>query len=277
MNEASAPLPVEPKPGWLKAVGVLNIVCALAMLGFGLGTLALAGPHLREYTPLEFDPALTQDVFNELRRQSVADLTRFEESARSPLDKLRFARAREEMQKVDTNLNGKLDFDRLNADLPWVTRYLWLNLLSGPVVNMLLLASGVALLTAKGWSRTVAIRVAALKIARLAALAVFLCLIVIPRGNDALGLLVRTEFGQAFVRHAMDQQDPAANSVPLPVVRFRPDEFVRIVRAMGYTYAIVGFALSAIYPASTILVLTRPAAVAVGRGGMEVGRPAEGQ
>ena len=252
--------PVTPRPGFLRAIGVLNLVVGGLLLLFGAGSLYTVGPFLLENDPLQIDPTLTQDVVNDMRREMVETLARREQSARTALEKQKLAEARNDLQTVRTDLNGQVDFGRVNANLPWLSRYLWLNLLSGPALNLLTLVSGIGLILLSKWGRALAIWTAVLKIGRLIALCGLLCFVVVPRLNDVAGQFAGTDFGKAFLRRALDQQDPSTRVVGTPAVRFEPDEMVRILASLGYGYAVMGLALGAIYPTIALVVLTRPAA-----------------
>lgn len=260
MTPESHSEPVTPCPGFLRTIGVLNLAFGGVLLLFGAGCLYTVGPFLLDNTPLQIDPALTQVVINDMRREMVETLALREQSARTAAEKQKLAEARNDLQTVRTDLSGRIDFGRVNANLPWLSRYLWLNLLSGPVLNLLTVVSGVGLIFLSKWGRTLAVWVAVLKIGRLIVLCGLMSFVVVPRLSDVAEQFAGTDFGKAFLRRALDQQDPSTTVIGTPAVRFQPDEMVRILAALGYGFAVMGLALGAIYPTVALIVLTRPAA-----------------
>lgn len=254
-----------PRPGIVRVLGSFHMVIGLAYSLFWAVLLFFVGPFLHENDPLRIDPALAQEVVHDLRRQSLQELARREEAAKGETEKRVLAKARKEMQDVQVNLAGQVDFQKLNSDLPWLGRYLWATMLSGLAVSVMTLIAGFGLVLLTGWGRRLASLVAVAKVLRVGSLCVLLVAFVVPRLTDACERLVGTDFGKVFVRTAMDAQDPSTRPLPLPTISFKPEEFVGILSSMGYIYAGMGLAIGLIFPLITLIVSSRPAFVAACR------------
>jgi hypothetical protein len=260
MTQGQSPEPVPPQAGLPRTVGILNIVFGLLLLLWAAGSLYYFGPFLANNTPFQIDPGLTQDVVNTMRRDLLEQLRAREQGTRDGSEKSRLGAAIRELQSVRTDLAGKVDFGKINRQLPWVSRYLWADVVSGPVLNVAMVVAGVGLVLLKRWGRVLAVGVAALKVARLVVLCAILSVFVVPGVSGTLGEFAGTDFGKVFLRHATAQGNPVLPAQP--AITIKPDEFVRAVAATGYLYAVMGLALGAIYPLVVLIVLSRPGAVA---------------
>ena len=252
--------PVAPRPGLLRAIGFCHLVFGTLLSLFGAACLFILVPFLVENHPFQVDPVLADDGANEIRREMVASLRRRASTVTSPAETRRLTEARAEMESVRIDLAGQIDLAKVNADLPWISRYLWINILSAPALNFLMIFAGMGLVWKRNWGRALAIGTAVLKLARLIVLAALLALVVVPSTADVADRFGRTDFGRAFIKHARDQQGPSLNPFATANINFTPEELVRIIAACGYGYAAIAAALGAIYPAATLLVLSRPGA-----------------
>lgn len=257
MTEVGAAAPPSPQRGLPRTIGILNIVFGGLLLLVGAGACYVMVPFLRENDPLQFDPEISRGVAEDVRREMLRGLETTAQGERDEAARRRLAAAVAELKGVDTDVARQVDFGKVNADLPWFNRYVWINLLSGLVLNALMVLAGVGLVLLRGWGRGLAVVVSALKLVRLVALASLLAFVVVPRLSGVAGQFAATDFGKSFLQHAMDQR--GANPVPLPVptVRFKPDEFVRVLETLGDFYAVLGLGLGAIYPIVVLLVLRR--------------------
>jgi hypothetical protein len=255
--------PSPPQPGLVKAVGILNLLIGGFLLLCGGGCLYRVVPPLLMNNPPRIEPDEAQNAAEEIRRQMIADLQDLERSAPAEADRERYRKSRVELESKPPRLAEQVDFGKVNADLPWLSRYLWADLLSGPVLNLLLLVSGIGLILTKSWGRALALGTAGLKIARLAVLNGFLAVMVVPHLSEAADQFARSDFGATVVKHAMDQQAARQKgaSAPAPAaVQLSATDLVQVLRACGYGYAAMNLCLGAIYPAVVLIVLTRPGA-----------------
>ncbi len=242
------------RPGLVRAIGALNLVVGLFLFLFGLAALYECGPFLRENHPFRLDPELSQRVVVEMRADLVRSLRERSQTTRDVAEKKRLAVAIDEVTAASTDLSGRVNFSKINAELPWISRYLALNLVSGPPLNLLLALAGVGLWACRNWGRRLAIGLAVLKLGRLLALAGMLVFAVVPALRDTMGEFAATDFGRVFAAQATSASPMAVSGVQL-----KADEIVRLCTTIGYGYAALALAFSAIYPAILLIVLTRPA------------------
>ena len=264
VDPATPPEPATPKPVLPRTVGALNLVFGGVLLLFGGTCLASVGPFLLRNNPIQLDPAVAQNVADEFRRQMLDDLRGREQSAADGPAKAKARTDREAIESKPFVLKGEVDFDKVNADLPWVSRYLWADALTGPLLNLLLFASGAGLVARKLWALRLAMAVAGLKVVRLVALGGLLAAVVVPHVRSTTGQFARTEFGKSLLKQLAEQQ-AAARVGPAP--KLDPDDFVQIVGAIGYGWSLFLLALGSVYPVVVLLVLSRPGARAACGGG----------
>ena len=241
------------RPRFFRTVGCFNLIFGgVLILCGGLG-LSIFVPFLVENSPFRLDPEETRNLIGEMRRQAIEDAKRDERSAVDPTVKERVRVTRERLRATPEPLAEKLDFEKINAGLPWLSSYLWADLISGPILNFCLVISGIGLAFGNGKGKTLAVSVLWLKIARLAALSVFLGLIVVPGVVEAISELAGTEFFKNLLHQAFE----VFNSRSGLSFNIEPGEFVQIVSALGYIYAVMSLALGAIYPVVGLILLSR--------------------
>jgi hypothetical protein len=255
MSQEPLPEPVTPQPGLPRTIGVLNLVFGFILLLWGGLSLFVLGPFLVENNPFQLDPVMTRHVVEGVRRDLIETLRSGEKTAGDEAEKRRLSSSRVALESAQTDLAKQVDFGAINRNLPWVSRYLWVDTVSGPALNLLMVVSGVGLLLLSRWGRSMAVLVAALKLLRLLGVSILLAVAAVPAVATTTGKLVRTDVGKAVVKGA-------SGASALPSVQLDPDEFVRIVAALGYGYALMSFGLGAIYPLIVLIVLRRPGAVA---------------
>lgn len=253
MSVVPDPVPPVSRPGLPRTIGILNLVFGGLLLLLGAGVMGVLGPFLVENHPFQLDPVETQQVFDQLRLQMVNDLIRQESAAKTDVEKNRLKQIRAEFATVRATLTDKVNFTQVNADLPWLSRYLWVDTVTGPILNLLLILSGIGLIRRKGWGRNLAIQVAVMKLVRLAGLSAMLAVVVVPHMNRTMSQFASTELAEAFLKHAMDQDSP----LPTPSISLKPAEFVQAVSALGYSYALISLAFGSIYPLIVLIVLHR--------------------
>jgi len=244
-------------PAWprsFKVIGVLNILFGGALLLCGTGGLWFCGPTLAENSPFHLDPVQTRQIVVEMRRQMIEDARQDERNTSDNATKEHARRAREELEATPENLDSKVDFQKINESLPWLSRYLWTEVITGLFLNLLLVLGGLGLVLGRNWGRKLTIGVAGLKILRLALLSLILGFIVVPGVRGTMEEFAGTEFGRSMLRHAIESR----NAGGIPTAQIEPAEFVQIFAALGYGYALMSLALGAIYPVICLILLTRP-------------------
>ncbi|GAC1468296.1 MAG: hypothetical protein NVSMB9_10810 [Isosphaeraceae bacterium] len=245
----------ETRPALSRGIGFLNLLVGVFLLSCGLGALLLMVPFLLRNNPFQLDPKQTQYVVDIMREQWAEELRADEQSARSPGEKERFRDARRKLLASRSTFAGQVDFDRINADLPWLSRYLWVDLISGPVLNALLIVSGAGLLQRARWGRALAVRVALLKVLRLTVLSAFLAAILVPKLREIVRQFVASDLGEAFLQKALDPSSLAKGPFHVPSIQLTSQEFVQILTTMGYGSALFLFVLGSLYPLIVLVVL----------------------
>jgi hypothetical protein len=259
MSVASPKPPPKPQPGLARTIGVLNLVFGTVLLLCGALCFNAVNAFLIQNNPLRLEPKETREVLEQMRKQMLKDLQDQEEMAGNDAERQRIKKAKADLESKSTDLAGKVDFEAINHDLPSLARYLRADAISGPLLNLGMVIAGVGLVLLKGWGRKLAIGVAALKIVRLIVLNGMLVLMVVPQMSNALGQLARTVIGDSFIKHSMEQQQAQrGNAGPAP--QLTAADFVQIMRAIGYGYAVMLLGVGVIYPVVSLIVLTRPGA-----------------
>ncbi len=210
-----------------------------------------------------FDPKEANKVLDEMHRSRIAELQQQEQSAATAADKARIKAEREKVEANPPKVTETIDPAPVNEGIAWFYRYAWTDVVTGPVLNLLLLVSGIGLLLHQNWARVLAIVTAALKILRLVALCVLLIAFAIPKMGRMCDVLSGSELGKAFFKQAMEQQKAqGANPAgPQPT----PELIAEVLRTSGYAYAILLPCLGSIYPIIVLVLLTRPGARAATR------------
>ena len=235
-----------------RTIGYLNILCGVLLAGCGGGCLALIGPFLAENRPLRVAPELADDVAEAIRQSLISELRQLERTA-APGEKDQIAKAREELAALGERFSTQVNFDKINSDLPWIGWYMWIDLISGMILNVALTVSGVALV--RGWksSRSVAVNVAALKLTRLVAIVLLACLVVVPKSRNVLTAFATSKHGETLIQGAMWSSSTGA----LPPVRLQGADIVTILTSSGYLSTVLMLSLGAVYPLIVLIVLTR--------------------
>jgi hypothetical protein len=256
MTDGPVPEPVAPRPGLLRTIGILNLAFGGLLFLCGAGYAAVFVPFLLRNDPIQLDPAETQLVVDDMRRQIVTELHQKRAAASSAAEKERLRAVLTEIQAKQGKLADQVDFDAVNARLPWISRYLWADVASGPILSLPMLIAGFGLVRLKSWARKLALGVAGLQLARVVALSALAGFVVIPQLAPPARAFARSDFGEAFARAAVERSIIGGGSASQ--ARIDPEEFVRVLKALGNGSTLLSLGLRAIYPAIVLVVLTRP-------------------
>jgi hypothetical protein len=265
MAYAQDPKPpdVTPQSGMIQAIGVFNILFGGVLLLCGMGCANAFLPSIVAQKMPRFDPKEAKKVLDEMHRIRINELKKLEQAASAPEEK---ARLKTEIEKVEANppkVDENIDPAPINEGIAWFFRYTWFDVITGPILNLLLLISGIGLLLRQNWARVLAIVTAALKILRLVALCLLLVGFVIPKTGRMLEQMAGSELGKEFFKQAMEQNKArGANPAgPEPT----PEMIAEVLRTFGYVYAFLLPCLGSIYPIIVLVLLTRPGARAATR------------
>src|SRR3954454_19775758 len=124
MDDAAPSAPPAPRPGPLRAIGVLNVLFGGMLLVVGAGLLNVTSSWVLGTTPLRVDPEVAQAFFDDLRRQRIDDLRTQERSAGDEAERVRIVKTREEVEASRPRVGREIDFARLEGNLAWLLRYL---------------------------------------------------------------------------------------------------------------------------------------------------------
>lgn len=258
MSTENAP-PIIPNPRIPKVLGILNIVFASALLLWGLcmGVYIAVMPMAMK----GMEPALKK-MEDDAEKRKKEDLDRLDErakAARSDEERERIESERRELEsRPKLDLAASANPFTLIKGIPAVIPYFWTEALTGLALNLMMLASGIALVRRSRLGITLGLWTAGLKIARLVVLYSFVALVIIPPLSTNLGKFVIVQ------QRAMGTQLPPNLDAAF---------FAKTYTIM-YTIMAVGMILfGSIYPAVCLWLLSRPGARAACSGAKS---PSEG-
>lgn len=263
MSNASTPEPIQSGP--IRAIGVLNLLVGGFLTLAGLGLLFVFVPFLRANNPLQLDPVDTRFFVEEMRRTTLSRLQEQERATSNPAAKAEIAKARETLASQAGKIEEQVDFRQVNRDLPWISRYLWADLLSAPILSMLMAVSGLGLIFRKEWSRRLALIVGGLKILRLLGLGLFLLAVVVPHAGQVFRAFAKSSDVSALILYGQGQ----VKAQGMASAQIGANDFAEILVALGQGYALLMFFLGIIYPLIVVIVLTRSPARAACSGSFE--------
>lgn len=257
MDSLPPVVPVTPKPGLARTIGSFNVAFGFFLLMLGLGPLDSIGPSLTQNQPFKLERGDAQNLYDQYRERQIAELQVLEKST---LDEKKKAILRTErldlVAKHQTDIDQHLDLKAINHVFLLVNWYFWADFATGPVLNLLMLASGIGLTQLRVWARKLAIWVAALKIVRIISLTLFLTLVVVPQASRVLKSIAQTELGTVILAKANASLIQA--SAGPPPMRYTAENFSLAMSLIAYFVAVLFMILSLVYPAITLVVLTRP-------------------
>lgn len=257
MDSLPTVVPVTPKPRLAKVIGSLNIAFGFFLFVFGLGRLDLIGPSLTQNEPFKLERGDAQNLYDQFRQRQIFELQSREQSTTDEKKKASLRSERLELiANHPTDIDQHLDLKSINHVLLLLNWYLWANFATGPVLNLLMLASGVGLTQLRVWARKMAIWVAALKIVRILALTLIFTLIVVPQAGRVIDSIAHTELGKLILAQA-NAVLLQASSGP-PPMHYTVENFALSMTALAYVVAVLSMIFSLVYPAITLVILTRP-------------------
>jgi hypothetical protein len=245
---------VVPNPGIPRTLGILNII-------FGT-ILALAGCCLASFTAgmpmlIQFGQEAQKKVQADLAEQRKAELKKLD-------DQIAAAKTDEEKKPIEAEKAAEIARADLATppDMSAITdlyknpTIMGFNLTfygSGFLMNLLLLISGIGLVKLASWSRTMALGLATLQLARIILLTGVCLIVVQPESIKATNKMISNLEAQA-------QAQGKGKAAPI-----NPAQNLQAAKAMGMmgSFFIVGYALVAsIYPIVTLILLNGSSAKA---------------
>lgn len=241
MSQGIPPGYVLPTPQRAKLVGTLNIVFAslvlvyivfqIAMLFFAPAIVQMSGDMVKQ-AQVKADQQ-RKDQLEELRQQAAAAKTAEEKSQ----IEVRLHALEKSPQVTMPDMSKVTDMMKA----PAFQAYVWSDLISGLVLNVAMLISGIGLLRLKEWGRMMALWIFGLKIVRLCALTLLTIIIIIPITSRMASEMMA----------GMAQSGAGAP----PTAMF--GDLARLQAALGSVQAVLGAAFGSIWPIVGIVLLTR--------------------
>jgi hypothetical protein len=217
------------------------LVCGLCMGGYTL-SLPLWGRAMAR-----LQSQMDQQA-ESAKKASLDALADQEKLAKTDAEKAEIEAKRKELEaKPNVNPAGMMDFSKLGMDDPQIIKWSMIEVITGVILNVMMLAAGIGLMSWKPWSRQLGVWTAVLKITRLVLLYGFFIIVIVPIFSEKIGQAV----GEMMVAQ---QQSIGRGPGAMPPTSM----FVRIYTI---TYSAMGvgiMALGVIYPAISLWYLTRP-------------------
>jgi hypothetical protein len=238
-----------------RALGILNVLIGgtLFLCGAGTNIVDSIFPTFTTYATISLDARTLQETYERDRQERIEALRAQEKKAESEAARERIRSEVAAASSEHHDVKTVLDLPQINRHLTWVSRYLWIEVLSGVVLNLFLLCTGLGLILCEEWARKVAIVVAAVKIVRLILLDIFFTLVVFPHFAAAEKSIMATDLGSRLADHYMRSLFtrpgvPAGQPVP------SPQEMVTSLVVTGNLFYLLG----TLYPLASLIILTRP-------------------
>ncbi|SIO64729.1 hypothetical protein SAMN05444166_7384 [Singulisphaera sp. GP187] len=257
MDSLPTVVTVVPKPRLPKVLGSLNVAFGFFLFLIGLGPLDLIGPSFTQNQPFKLEPGDAQSFYDQFRQRQIFELQAREEST---TDASKKAALRTERLELAANhpktIDQHLDLKSINHVLLLLNWYYWADFATGPVLNLLMLASGIGLTQLRAWARKMAIWVAVVKIGRIFALTLFFTIVIVPHARRAMDAVAHTDLGTLLIAKANSALIQASTGPP--PVHYTADNIAVNMAAMAYIFAVFGMMFCLIYPAISLVILTRP-------------------
>lgn len=231
-----------------RLLGIFNVLfateilaCGLCMGGYAV-TLPLWGRVIQQAQ------SQTRQRFEAAKKAELVALAAREKGAKTAEERAEIAgeRLRVEARPDPTAAAGMMDLNKMGMNDPALIRWTWTEVLSGLVLNAMLLASGIGLLHWKPWARSLGVWTGALKVLRLVLVYGFFIIGVVPPVSQRIGEAVSTMMaGQPGMAPPAGAGSPAAM-------------FTRIYTVIYSAWGVGMIVLGVIYPAVLLWLLTRP-------------------
>ena len=180
------------------------------------------------------------------RKAQLDEVVEREKTAKTEQEKVEAAARRMEIEnRPKATLPGTVDFTKMGIGDPQFINWTWVELLSGIVLNLMMLISGIGLLHWKPWARSLGIWTALLKIARLVLVYGFFVLTIVPPLARRMGAAV-----SEMMANQPGMRPPGGGS---------PDAFFARIYTVYYSALGLGMILfGVVYPLILLWLLTRP-------------------
>jgi hypothetical protein len=239
---------VVPNPQIPRTFGWLNIIFGALMLLAGAYYIAMffLTPLVTRTVQSQVESQLT--ARRQLRESEIAALKAKEQAAKTEAEKRELQKKRAVLESAvasTTDMFADIKDWNIYKDRR-VAVYFWLEVCAGILLNVLMIAAGIGLLSTAEWARRLSVNVAWLKILRWSAMTILTLSLIVPITTDK----IRSMYAK------MDQQIAAkggAGAMPFSMTSLAP--IVGVFTALG---TVANAVFASVYPALSIWYLTRP-------------------
>jgi hypothetical protein len=243
---------VVPNPQIPRTFGIMNLVFGILMFMFGAGQMAISivGPSFQKQMVVTFEQQQAKSKAE--RDAKVNELKAKEEAAKTKEEKDALKDERETLE-----LNVQPDLSAMNEMMGFnvfsdirVAIYSFSEMITGMILNVIMVISGVGLLGLAEWGRRLAITVAWLKIVRWIAMIVVTLVLIVPI-TAAKTQKMFDSIQQAEARAQANAGGRGAASMPMMNI-------AALMSIAGAVTMIFTALIASIYPVLSIWFLTRP-------------------
>jgi gas vesicle protein len=253
---------VVPNPQIPRAFGMMNLIFGILLFLMGAGYLAayIIAPGFQKRMVVKMKEQ--QEIEKASRERKLVEIKAKETAAKA---KEAAAKTKEETEKVKEELASikeeredlendvEPDISAVSDLMGWnvmsdirLTIYYFSEVISGMVLNMLMVISGVGLLGLAEWGRRLALGVAWLKILRWVAIMIVTMIVIVP---------VMAEKMDKLVQQVQVQAQAKSGAPPMPTPMFGFGQIMGILVAIVVVFSAL---VASIYPAISLWFLTRP-------------------
>lgn len=237
--------PEETNPSAAKTIGILNIVFGSILL------LCVICSALNAMMQTAMGPMFAmqqQQLQAAMQQEQQARLEQLQALEKAAEDENEKKALREQQKAIQARPVPKMpDFSKLTNDGRFLG-YTIADVVTGFVLNVLMIISGIALVRLREWGRKIALWVAALKIVRLLALNVFVALVLTPLMARGFTSMFQEMFDE------MAKVAPPGQRVP---GQAEMAQMGTMIGVMMTVFAVAMVILGVIYPVIVLIVLTR--------------------
>lgn len=249
MGEAAPIRMVAPNFRTPRLIGIFSVVFAaeLLIVGLCLGGYVSVMPMFGKWVVAAQNKAESQA--EAARKNDLQAVEAQEKAAKTEADRIEAAVRRREIElRSKSPLSGLMEINKVSLGDTTFIRFSWLDVLSGMVLNVMMLAAGIGLLSWRPWARRLGVWTAVLKLIRLVLIYGFFIIAIVPPYAQRLGKAA----GQMM---SATQQTVGAKAAPF----MSGDFYVRLYTVMYTGFGLGVILVGAIYPAILLWCLTRPA------------------
>jgi hypothetical protein len=253
---------VVPNPQIPRTFGMMNLVFGILLLLMGAGYLAIFIVMPKFQKQMVVSMKTEMEAGKKSREAKIADLKTKEAAAKAKQDAAKTKedadKAKEEKaeiveERVALETHVEPDLSAMTDVMGWnvmgdlrLAIYYFSEVISGMVLNLLMVISGVALLGLAEWGRRLAIGVAWLKIARWVVMLIVTLVIIVPITTEKMDKVFQQVQAQASAKSG-------ATSGPTPMIGF--GQLMAIMSAVAVVFSGL---VASIYPGISLWFLTRP-------------------